>query len=312
MAGAIAFRMFIYVLPLVLVIVASLGGIADLSDQGPRDLAKTVGMGGLAAKAVSESARLDNGGRWIAIVLGLFALYFASIALARAMRIAHALAWQQAVVPMRKTWRAALIAVGSSLALLVVLAAVSRLRDENFRLGVLGLGLALFLYALGWFGLSLLLPHRDASWQALIPGAVLMAVGVEVLHVVTVLYLTPKVSSSSALYGPVGSAIAILLWAYLFGRLVVAAAILNATLWSRTPGAGSRAEAADRLADEHDAEDHEEHGHDRGIVETEPGFPTVEQMTDLLSTEEREQDRAGDRHAAQDHEDRERHRGVPG
>jgi uncharacterized BrkB/YihY/UPF0761 family membrane protein len=45
-----------------------------------------------------------------------------------------------------------------------------------------------------------------------------------------VYYVSGKVSSSSALYGPLGAAVAILGWAYLVGRLAVASAVLNASL----------------------------------------------------------------------------------
>src|SRR5262245_41864346 len=113
MAGAIAFRIFIFLLPYTLVVIATLGTIADWTADGAEEVTAQLGMGGVAARSVAESARLDSGGRWIALALGLFALYFAAIALARAMRIAHALAWQETVAPMRKSWRSALILVGT-------------------------------------------------------------------------------------------------------------------------------------------------------------------------------------------------------
>jgi membrane protein len=118
------------------------------------------------------------------------------------------------------------------------------------------MGAMIFIYAVAWFGLSLLLPHRDAPWTALLPGAAIVAVGLEGLHLVTVYYLSRKVSTSSDLYGPVGAAIGILLWAYLFGRLTVAAAVFNATLWHRRPepqsAPSSIAELAEPRAEERD------------------------------------------------------------
>ena len=84
-----------------------------------------------------------------------------------------------------------------------------------------------------WFAISLLLPHADAPWTRLLPGALLVALGMQVLHLATVLYFGRKISSSSELYGGLGAAAAILLWLYVFGRLVVASAVLNATLWQR-------------------------------------------------------------------------------
>jgi uncharacterized BrkB/YihY/UPF0761 family membrane protein len=42
-----------------------------------------------------------------------------------------------------------------------------------------------------------------------------------------------RIESASELYGALGAASAVLLWLYLIGRLVVASAVLNATLWER-------------------------------------------------------------------------------
>jgi uncharacterized BrkB/YihY/UPF0761 family membrane protein len=55
---------------------------------------------------------------------------------------------------------------------------------------------------------------------------------------VSVYILARRVASASELYGSLGVAAALLLWLYLLGRLVVAAAMLNATLWDRGITAG--------------------------------------------------------------------------
>lgn len=233
MAGAIAFRMFIFLLPFTFVLIAGLGIVADLDPHGSYRIVDQLGIGGLAAKSVSESARLDSGGRWIALGIGAFALYFASVALARAMRIAHALAWQQTVAPLRRAWRSALILVGTICGLLVVFAVTSRIRENSPGLGLAANAAMIIAYAVAWFGLSLLLPHRSTPWTALLPGTAIVGIGIEALHVATVYYFSRKVSSSSSLYGPIGGAIGILLWAYFFGRLTVASAVINATYWHR-------------------------------------------------------------------------------
>ncbi len=77
------------------------------------------------------------------------------------------------------------------------------------------------------------LPHSSTSWRDLLPGAVLVALGTEAIHLVVVLYLVPKLGHSSELYGALGSATVILLWLYLLARLLVAAAFLNAALWDQ-------------------------------------------------------------------------------
>ena len=77
------------------------------------------------------------------------------------------------------------------------------------------------------------LPHRSDSWRDLLPGALLVAFGAQVIHLAVVLYLAPKIGRSSELYGALGAATVILLWLYLIARLIVASAFLNAALWHR-------------------------------------------------------------------------------
>jgi uncharacterized BrkB/YihY/UPF0761 family membrane protein len=64
-------------------------------------------------------------------------------------------------------------------------------------------------------------------WWGLLPGAALVGVGIQVMHLVTVFYLAPKIVSSSNLYGSLGAAATLLLAVYLVSRLVLGAAVLN-------------------------------------------------------------------------------------
>jgi uncharacterized BrkB/YihY/UPF0761 family membrane protein len=78
------------------------------------------------------------------------------------------------------------------------------------------------------------MPHAaDAGWKDLIPGAVLFGVAVLGLHLFTVYWVADLIKRKSATYGAVGSALALLLWAYVFGRIMTASAVLNASLWAR-------------------------------------------------------------------------------
>jgi len=236
MAGAIAFRSFVYMVPLVLVLVIVLGIAADSTEGGAATISKDAGITGLAAQSVTQSAHLSGGGRLIALFLGLFALYSTSIALARALRIAHALAWGKVVAPMKRTWRAALVVTGSTLAAVGLMAIVTKVDVSSHAAALIIAVTAVLAYIAGWLGISMLLPHSDAPWTALVPGSILVGVGVLVLHVVTVFYISRRISHSSALYGTLGGAIAILAWAYLLGRLIVSSAVLNASLYREREG----------------------------------------------------------------------------
>src|SRR5262249_59593648 len=150
----------------------------------------------------------------------------------RALRIAHALAWGAVVPPMKRSWRIALIVIGAALLVYLVVTVVARLKaSSRAGDGVVVAICGVFVFAALWFGISYLLPHGDAPWKALVPGSVLVGVGAMVLHLVTVFYVSYRISRSSSLYGSLGAAIAILAWAYLVGRLLVSSAVLNASLY---------------------------------------------------------------------------------
>ena len=79
---------------------------------------------------------------------------------------------------------------------------------------------------------------------ALLPGALLVGVGVGLLQILTFTYVVHVVTRKSALYGAIGIALALLLWTYFAGRLLTAAIAANASLWrhrtGHEPGPGDR------------------------------------------------------------------------
>jgi uncharacterized BrkB/YihY/UPF0761 family membrane protein len=81
-----------------------------------------------------------------------------------------------------------------------------------------------------WLWASLHLPHRDASWQALLPGALVVAIGFQVLHEAVGYLLVPKLEKSTSLYGSLGATTTLLFFMYMTALLVVAAPVLNSSL----------------------------------------------------------------------------------
>ena len=88
------------------------------------------------------------------------------------------------------------------------------------------------LLAVLWFALSWSLPRPALPWTALVPGALLFAGGFLAYNLVVTLYFAP---GGPRLGGVrvAGGALVLLVSLFLFSRLAVAAAELNATLWER-------------------------------------------------------------------------------
>jgi uncharacterized BrkB/YihY/UPF0761 family membrane protein len=90
------------------------------------------------------------------------------------------------------------------------------------------------------------MPHApDLPWTVFLPGAAVFGLGLEVLHLVTVYWIATQVEHKTDTYGAIGFALALLLWAYLLGRLITTAAVVNETLWAKNV-ARRRAHAAAR------------------------------------------------------------------
>jgi hypothetical protein len=81
-----------------------------------------------------------------------------------------------------------------------------------------------------------------------------MAIGAEVLNLLTTYWIGNLVARKTSTYGAVGIALAVLFWVYILGWIMVASAGLNAGLWYRRDqplGPADRAHSAIPPADQH-------------------------------------------------------------
>ena len=242
LAGAVAFRMFLFMVPFVYVVFTILGLVADTANENPADLAKTVGITGVLASAVVNT---QDQSAWTQLILvsgATVALFITARSLVKTLFVVNRLIWRTPRVKPTGQ-RPILVLIGLALAVSVLGAVLNNLRSSA---GVLGAVLMVCLVTAAAFGLwwwvSLLLPHASVPARALIPGAVLWAIGLDVLHLLTTFWIGPLVARKSNTYGAVGIALAVLFWVYVLGRVIVGSAGLNATLWRRQEERGRSAE----------------------------------------------------------------------
>jgi uncharacterized BrkB/YihY/UPF0761 family membrane protein len=233
LAGALAFRLFLAALPLVLVLVSLLGFLFDL-DPDADETVESIGIGTAAARSVASSAEMAREGRWVTFAVGFFALVLALRTLVKSMRLVHVLAWRLPLARMRGMAKAVVVALAVIVAMLVVAGGTTWLRNRTPGGGVTLSVLLVLVWSVLWTGIELLLPRApDTPWFVVLPGGVLLGIGTQVLHALTVFYFAGRVSEMSDTYGPLGAAVVALLWFYFFGRVFVYAAMLNATIWER-------------------------------------------------------------------------------
>ena len=231
-AGALAYRFFIWLLPLALVAVAGLGFAADSADESPEEAADSLGLGGLVSNSIASAAESPN--RWYAIAIGIPILVWTTRSLLRVLIGAHRLVWTDLrdAAP-KPTLPRAVVLLVLLLSLFAVSALSSTIRAWSPGVGLVGLLLVAVPDAILWLLISLRLPHRDAPWVALLPGAVVFGIGVQLLQLFTAYVLEPWAINKQGTYGALGAAAALLFAIFLISRLIVGAAVLNATLWAR-------------------------------------------------------------------------------
>jgi uncharacterized BrkB/YihY/UPF0761 family membrane protein len=232
-AGGVAFRIFLWLVPFGLVAAALL---SFWSEQDPDELesaARSFGVGAAAAQAASEALQIGNRNALLVLVFGLVLLAWFTLGAVRALVLAHALAWQLNPPQIRRPHR--VVAVFNGLFVLTILSSAVEtwLEAQLGRLALLGLaftlavGIAIALYVM-W-----LLPHRAKHPRELLPGALLVSIGNQLVQVAVIFYFAPRLGRSEETYGAFGTAATMLIWLYVLSRLVTVAAFLNATLWDR-------------------------------------------------------------------------------
>jgi membrane protein len=231
LAGALAYRLFVLLQPLVLLLVSGLGIYAGAADQSPRRVAEEAGLHGLIASHVADTA--SSPARWIFFLVMIPAVLYALAKLYRAVAIVHALAW-------RGTARGVSISVAGiallGVALVVDLGAVGVvgwIRNHNELGGLASLVVYFGLVGGTWLLVSRRLPGGDAGWRALLPGALVVGAGLLLVNVFNVYVTTRVVENHANTYGVLGVATALLFSLVLVGRVVVIAAQLNASVERR-------------------------------------------------------------------------------
>lgn len=235
LAGALAYRIFIWLLPLALVAVLALGLVAGSAAEGAASL-RDAGLAGFLANSVSAAAEDTKGWALVTgLVVGLVVLLYQSYALLRAMRAVTALAWRLPVRPPASPARATLLFMGWMLAFTVTSSSITALRTnlvqpfELLATAVSYIVLPAFWVVISWW----LLPHAAVRWTHLIPGALVVGTAMTLISLFNALFLFPWLSRQEETYGVLGVAAGLLFSFFLIGRAVELAAALNAVLNER-------------------------------------------------------------------------------
>ncbi len=233
LANGIALQIFISLIPLVVVGLAIVGYIAGGDATFTGDVIDGLGLpkGGDAAQNLSTAIESAQSSKRAASIFGVIGLFWSGLAVVAAFQRAVDAAWQTKSEGLRDKGRAIVWLLG---AVVIFVASFAITTVLNFLPGWLApisiaLGLlvnvGLFLWTFTELG------RLPIGWRSMLPGALVCAVGFEILKLIGSLYVPRLVANSSALYGSVGIVIALLAWLAFFGRLIVYGAVVNVLRW---------------------------------------------------------------------------------
>jgi uncharacterized BrkB/YihY/UPF0761 family membrane protein len=231
LAGALAYRLFVFALPLGFFLVSALGVLADALGRNPQSLGQDAGLAGLVTEEVASAA--SGSSNWWVALTSFAVLVYVTKDLYRGFAIVHSFAWHRSAAHVNLSARSLAVFDVAVACQLALAAGVGVVRSETRAGGVAALLLATLVVVGLWCLVSLQLPHATARLRDLIPGALLYAVGFLAVQVFNVYLFGRLLESKSSTYGTLGTAAAILLALFLIGRLAIAAAVLNATLFER-------------------------------------------------------------------------------
>ncbi len=230
-SSAIAFRLFLFFVPLLLFGIGLASQLAQWVDaEGALDAGRVEGsLRGEIRSALAQPGHT----RWVAMALGLFGMATAGRTLSKTAIAASSLAWR---LPVRS--KAPTRVVGSLIGLIatigLVAVVINRVRaDLGVAVAGVSFAAALVVYLLAWMFLLALLPRSTPDPGAVLPGALLIAAVTALLQLVSQLYLPGKIAEASDLYGTFGAAVVALGWLFALGRAMVVGMVLNAVLYER-------------------------------------------------------------------------------
>ena len=252
--SAITLSLFLSVFPLVLVAVIVLGFIADNDTQFIDDAISDMGLTGQAADLFTGLVQSAQNNKGALALVSFIGFLWSALGVSVAVQKAANLGWQAASLGIQDRVKALVFYLGGGALIassIALTAAVRALPSWTSPLNiVVSLLLSVGIFGwLFWYLCSFRIPVKTV-----LPGAVLGALGFEVLKWLATNWLPDVIAKSSAVYGSLGVIFGTIAWLALLGKLLVYASILNVVLEERRSGTSTLNISVPKLADQWHAE----------------------------------------------------------
>ncbi|HET8930588.1 MAG TPA: YihY/virulence factor BrkB family protein [Acidimicrobiales bacterium] len=230
-ANAVTLIAFISLFPLLLVVVSIFGLLTGSNPHLADDVVDFLGLTGNAAKTLTDTLDRARESGAAGSIIGVIGMAWSGLSLVGALRYAVNLPERVTVKGIRARvmgipW---LLGAGAiltvSIAISTVLNWVPVWTAPLTLLLSFTIDVALFTWTF-WF-----LDAERPSPRRLLPGAIVAAIGFEVLKTIGTVLLPRLVANSSATYGALGTVFAILAWLLIFSRVFVYSVVVN-SVWA--------------------------------------------------------------------------------
>jgi uncharacterized BrkB/YihY/UPF0761 family membrane protein len=240
LAGSLAYRIFLVLVPAALVIVAVAGSAYSQGVDLEGEVGDEMGLGEALARSIATAGK-DAGNGWqVVLTIGVLGLLTGASSLYSAMHRSYAQVWEIPPNTVRRTTKARARFMGGFVVFLVLLWFLAWVRRVGPVLGLTG-ALLIVVAALALLvALSAALPHRASDPLHLLPGAVVGGIAVIGLQVFTAVWVPRQLENYSNTYGTIGVAVALLVYLAILGNVLILVPLANATWWDhvsaeRTP-----------------------------------------------------------------------------
>jgi membrane protein len=236
LAAAVALNVFIAIFPLLLVAIAIIGLVTENNTEIVTHMIDTLGITGTHVQDFNNILTRASETKKAASIIGVIGLLWTGLGVVAAIEYALDATWQVTGRGIKDKGRGlvwgvgALVILGGSVALTTAVDIVA----NGFVLNTLTIVGALIINFAFWMWTFWVLSYHRVAWRAYVPGALMAAVGLEIIK--QLFRLVPALAGHSTLYGPLGIVFSLLAALVLFARLIVYASTLNVIKWERRAG----------------------------------------------------------------------------
>ena len=248
-ASALTLSLFLSIFPLILVAVSVMGFVSAGNPDFVTDTINSLNLTGDAQGIFTNAVNSAQANRGAVGLIGLLTGAWSALGVTTALQVAANVPWQVAgrgikdkAVGVLFLLGAAVVFIGSAVASW----AIGLLPGWASAAGTL-VPFAVSVLLFGW--MYWLLCRYGLTVRQVLPGAVVAAIGVEVLKLLAIHWLPGVIAKSQGIYGSIGIVFGIFAWLLIFGKVIVYASVLNVVLEERRTGKVDMLVSVPRIAD---------------------------------------------------------------